>query len=196
MKNKFVGLITVGFVIFSLALPASAHVLKTDGSIGAVMHTDPDDEPVAGKPTLFFLEIKDVQGKFRSENCDCIAQILQNKSLLYTVKLYQSTTTADSNTPVFSFVFPKKNAYTLKVEGMPKQAGDFQAFNLVYDILVDKEDFSAAATTTPGSASPRFSVHFVHYVLFGGAFVGVLVWDLREKRKLRRTQEKNNQKIE
>lgn len=73
LKNKInKKLILSFFLIFAvfLILPtiASAHVLKTDGSIGAVVHIDPDDDPIIGKSANFFLEFKDTKNKFQLAN--------------------------------------------------------------------------------------------------------------------------------
>jgi len=54
----------VGFMALCLGLawyqPASAHVLIRDssGSIGAVLHVVPDDDPIAGQPSDLYFDIQ------------------------------------------------------------------------------------------------------------------------------------------
>src|SRR5438045_57931 len=68
----------------------SAHVLKTDGNIGAVLHIDPDDDPIAGSQASFFFEFKDIQGKFQSQNCDCTFSIAEDGKEIFSQPLFQN----------------------------------------------------------------------------------------------------------
>ena len=51
--------VTIG--LFSIKTPTSAHVLITDntGSIGAILHVNPDDDPIADQPSSLFFDIQD-----------------------------------------------------------------------------------------------------------------------------------------
>ncbi len=48
--NKYF-LLIIAAVLVVLPHIGFAHILSTDGRIGAVMHIDPDDNPIAGQPT-------------------------------------------------------------------------------------------------------------------------------------------------
>lgn len=58
--SNFLFMITGLLLVFALPQTASAHVLQTDGSIGAVLHVDPDDNPIIGEKATFFFDLKDV----------------------------------------------------------------------------------------------------------------------------------------
>src|SRR5689334_16513316 len=83
--------IAFSFLIFSLFLPqkVSAHILKYDGSIGAVLHVNPDDDPIAGETTGFFFEFKDKKNKFLPENCDCLVRVTKEGSEIYSQDLFK-----------------------------------------------------------------------------------------------------------
>ena len=66
------------FLLFLICtVNVQAHILKTDGSIGAVLHIDPDDDPIARQSSYFFFEFKDKQNIFKLENCDCKITIFE-----------------------------------------------------------------------------------------------------------------------
>ena len=167
---------------------ASAHVLKTDGSIGAIMHIDPDDDPIAGSPATFFFELKDKDGKFKGADCNCQVAIVQNGQQLYTAPLFQAGQTVDINTPVFSFTFPEEAVYQVVFTGKPITAGEFQTFTLNYDVRVDRQVAPASAANP---SAPPSDGHLFHYILFGGGFLAILFLYLNEKRKSKSKDKKN-----
>ena len=135
MKKLFLILILVTS-LFSFTQTALAHVLVTDGSIGAVMHTDPDDDPPIGKPTLFFFEFKDKDNKFQPQNCSCSFYVYQGSNLLYSSSLIAETPNPTLDNISIAYTFPQKGDYRVVVAGYPNKAGEFQNFNLSYDLQV------------------------------------------------------------
>lgn len=115
--------------ILFLAFPVSAHVLKTDGNIGAVVHIDPEDDPVVGQETTIYFDIKDKDGKFSSENCLCIFKVTKNGQDVF-MQTIQGTTA--------QYNFPEKDIYVLELKGTPKFEGAFSPFTLTYDIRVER----------------------------------------------------------
>src|SRR5437773_8843060 len=77
---------------FFLLFPSvvNAHFLKIDGSIGAVLHVDPDDDPIAGEQASFFLSFKDKQHKFSPQNCTCTFSIQEQNQTIYSQPLFQN----------------------------------------------------------------------------------------------------------
>jgi hypothetical protein len=137
MKKIFV-LLLILFLCIQTPQSVFAHVLKIDGSIGAILHINPEDEPVAGKQSDFFFEFKDKTGKFTPEKCDCSFIVLQNGKTLVTESLFQTNAKPDLQNAIVSFTFPEKDIYIVRVTGKPLSAGTFQAFTLDYTIRVDK----------------------------------------------------------
>lgn len=132
------------FCIFLCLYPAGtawAHVLQTDGDIGAVLHIKPDDNPTSGTPVDYELSFTDTTGRFRLAECHCTVTILQQDRPIANLTLAASTSQLSDNT----VTFPVPGVYTLEVSGSPLRAGIFQAFTLRYNIRVT----GGGATTQP-----------------------------------------------
>jgi hypothetical protein len=143
MKNYLKKLIlTFGIVIVALstsATNASAHVLKSDGSIGAVIHIEPDDDPIIGEDATFFFEFKDKDNKFGLSRCDCSFSIFDGNERVFSESFAKASGSGDLSSPEFTYIFPKKGVYTLTVIGKPLSDQDFKNFTLEYDLRVDRE---------------------------------------------------------
>lgn len=120
--------------------PVFAHSLKSSGSINALMHINPNDDPVAGQNSEILFLISDKDKKFQAENCNCIASVIKNNNELFSSPLFKGKTSYHGIfAPAIPFVFPGKGIYTIKLTGQPKNNEDFQAFSISYDIRVEKD---------------------------------------------------------
>lgn len=164
-------LIVLLFSFFLIPQQAFAHVLQADGSVGAVLHIDPDDEPYAGQPASFFFEFKDKQNKFSPQNCDCTIRILENGKELYSQALFQNNQNPSLTNASFSYTFPQLDVYQVVVSGKPL-ANEFQPFTLTYDIRVDRQASPNSQTQTQPNF---FSIHLIHFVLAGGIFIAGII---------------------
>ncbi|HVZ66669.1 MAG TPA: hypothetical protein VG917_00225 [Patescibacteria group bacterium] len=135
MKIKILFLI----IIFSLFLPshAFAHVLKTDGTIGILMHVSPDDDPIAGQQSSFFFDLKDTTGKFKSQNCDCNISIIQDGKKISTQPLAIATDNQNLSSAGYYFTFPSRGIYQVEIDGKSTN-NSFNKFKLTYDVRVDR----------------------------------------------------------
>ncbi|MEJ0073540.1 MAG: hypothetical protein WDN27_05725 [Candidatus Saccharibacteria bacterium] len=122
---------------------ASAHVLQSDGDIGAVLHIEPDDNPVSNQTTTYVLSFEDDTGHFSLTHCTCTATVLAGMSVISSKPLVMVIT--DPLESQDTFTFPKAAAYTLRISGKPGPAGSFQPFTLNYTVRVT----GGAATTQP-----------------------------------------------
>lgn len=136
--------------------PVYAHVLKTDGSIGIIMHIDPGDDPVANSQSILFFNIKDERGKFDLNKCSCQVNILKGGKNIFSTSLSQTV----------PYTFPGRDVYQVNVVGTPLNQGDFQPFNINFDVRVDKD--VGTQPTTQGNS--WLSSHL--YLLIG---VGVVI---------------------
>jgi hypothetical protein len=126
--------------VFALALlctlgwpaVASAHVLKIDGDIGAVLHINPDDNPTTGSPTDYLMSFNDDTSRFSLPKCNCKVSIIANNQTVATKPLTASSNTVSDN----HYTFNKPAVYTLQFTGAPKIAGAFQPFTLNYEVRV------------------------------------------------------------
>lgn len=167
--------IVVLFLISHLALlisasPVNAHVLKTDGSVGAILHVSPDDSPIAGALTDFFFELKDLDGKFKPENCNCVAQVLRGGDVLIDQPLFALNPSPTLDNASFRYTLPQKGVYTIRLTGEPKTEGSFERFVLSWDIRVDRE-----ATDNPPQNSTNWLAELAPYILGIGLFFLVLI---------------------
>lgn len=149
-------------MFLSATAPAFAHTLKRDGNIGAVIHINPEDDPIANEQSSFYFDIKDRQNKFKLELCDCNVAIYQNDAQIFTIPLY-----AQSQNGNFTYTFPGKGVYQVKISGTPRQAGAFQPFTLSYDIRVEREAATVAnagPVKTNNSLASTLGRHWYHYL--------------------------------
>lgn len=121
--------------LFSFAIPTtSAHVLKTDGHVGVLLHVDPDDDPFVGQPATLLFSVTDTTKSFQASDCDCQVSISVHGQNLSS----QSATVLDDSTLDASFDFPAKDVYQVTFSGKPTGQASFQSFQMSYDVRVDR----------------------------------------------------------
>ena len=131
--------LTLILCLFS-ANQASAHSLKSSGTISALMHINPDDDPVAGQNSEILFLINDKDKKFQAENCSCTASVIEDDKELFSSSLFKGKTSYRGIfAPAIPFVFPHKGIYTIKLIGGPKDQSLFQNFSISYKIRIDKD---------------------------------------------------------
>ncbi len=150
------------FLLLTSTRSAYAHVLKTDGSIGAVLHISPEDDPVAGEDSSFFFDFKDKNGKFDPANCDCIGAILQNDKEIFSQPLFQNNPNPSLDDASFSYAFSGKGIYTVQVAGKPISDG-FEPFILSWDIRVEREA-SGALGEKDTNWLARYTIHLAFII--------------------------------
>lgn len=122
----------------NLVQPVSAHSLVTDGTIGAIIHVDPDDDPVIGQPAGLHFTFQDTAERFQLASCRCSAVVKRDGKELTSQLLVQSA----DNSGGLQYTFPEKGVYSVQVLGVPKTPDAFQPFSLTYDIRVEREGTS------------------------------------------------------
>ena len=133
MKRFVLSLTSLLLLLVITIQPVAAHVLKTDGTIGAILHISPDDNPKSGVPTTYELAFKDTSNQFTLANCNCTVAILLDGKVIDTRALSAQSASISENT----YTFPKPNVYTLKVTGQPKEPNAYTAFTLSYTVRVE-----------------------------------------------------------
>lgn len=163
-----------------LLLPAKtfAHVLETDGPIGAVIHIEPEDDPIVGQQASFFFEFKDKTGKFNGTNCDCQAIISKDGKELFKGSIYTNTDKPSLDNSSLFFIFPEKGIYTLTITGTPLEEGAFQSFILKEEIRVERTNSQSSTNQT----SDFFGWHIIHFVVFAGGMIIILILLLVKKK--------------
>ncbi len=163
LENNFrsLKLLLLIFVCF-LSFPTSvfAHVLVKDGSIGAVVHISPEDDPIVGESASFFFEFKDTKNNFELEDCICTVKIRFSGTEVHSEQLSDGSSLAS---PSFSYSFPQKGVYKLVVEGSPSTDQSFNSFKLEYDLRVSR--------TSSGDGQQNFLTENIQYL----ALVAILL---------------------
>jgi peptidoglycan/LPS O-acetylase OafA/YrhL len=127
---------------------AKAHVLESNNTVGAVLHIDPDDDPIIGSPANFYFEFKDKQDKFSITNCDCIFTITEEGKEIYSQQLMSSGLSENSTIANAAFTFMQRNVYLIKVLGKPRSPESFSPFVLSYDIRVARDPETRSSSET------------------------------------------------
>lgn len=167
---------------------AYAHEEEEAGGVSAVLHIDPNDNPVAGIPLKFFLEFKDIHSEFNVHDCDCQAVIKKDGETVAQNALSEPTSIFNFSTkPIIEATLPE-GKYDLIFMAHPKTDAKFEPFELDYD-------FAVSATGKPGSDHHFFhSEHIGHILIFGGGFVVIIGWLIRDKiREIKKNKTKQKE---
>ena len=105
MKIFFLLLVIV-FISLKSVSPVYAHFLATDRNIGAILHVDPNDQPVAGSQASFFFQFLDKQNKFDPQHCDCTFEINENGKTVYSQSLFKSNSNPSLSNASAFYTFP------------------------------------------------------------------------------------------
>ncbi len=147
-------------IFFVQTTPVSAHFLATDGNIGAILHVDPDDDPIAGSPSTIFFEFKDKTNAFNPQNCNCRLDILENGKVLYSQAVFQDNKDLSQLSAAATYTFPQRDVYQIVVSGNPRSGKSFPPFKLSYELRVDRE-----GSPTDNASTTWLSTHIVPLVV-------------------------------
>jgi hypothetical protein len=111
---------------------AFAHELEADGGISALLHVEPNDDPIAGQKATLKLYFSDDTGKFNTKECDCSLMILRDAHVVHRLRL----TPTSSSVAEVSYEFKDAGAYDIQVTGKPTAGDNFKAFELKYELKV------------------------------------------------------------
>ncbi len=155
MKKLLITIFTAAYFFFpSLAL---AHTLQTSGSVGAIIHIDPEDDPIIGKPASIYFDLKDTSNKFSIENCTCFLTISLGNSQKLNVPLEHSGN---------QFTFPERGLYTITLSGSPKDTSSFSPFTLSWDFRITKDSHKSTFPTQLVFLPILFIIILVSVIIF------------------------------
>lgn len=153
------GIITPLFLLLNTPI-ANAHVLITDTTeqIGAILHVQPDDDPIAGtEDTLFF----DIQNKNLPETISNINLTITDAQ----GKTQVIPTTSRKNTVSAKYTFPAQGLYTLTLSLQSAQT----PYQFVHAQRV------ARGSIPSDESSPRFIWAEITLVVTGCVALGLLI---------------------
>lgn len=108
MSKLRIFLVLVAVVFCLRAVPAQAHVLITDntGTIGAILHITPDDDPIAGEPSSLFFDIQ--SDAFSKHAHSVVLQITDDKGHTVDVPAQLIGSSVSAN-----YIFPQQGVYKI-----------------------------------------------------------------------------------
>lgn len=134
----YILILLVGIFTLISTQKVSAHVLATDNNIGAILHVDPNDDPIAGEQAGFLFEFLDKQNQFQPKICDCTFSISENGVEIFSQPLFKFNPNPSLNQASVFFTFPKIDVYQIQVVGTPTIPNGFQPFTLTWNWRVDQ----------------------------------------------------------
>lgn len=114
------------FIYYSFISPshkASAHTIKTDKSVGVIIHIEPHDKPRAREQSTLYVEFSKKDGHFDLSDCSCTATITKDNQTIQTTTMTQSESNTISKTPV---VFPEAGLYVITISGIGPEMHEFE----------------------------------------------------------------------
>ena len=132
MKKIVLFYTLVMLVSCTFAGTAQAHVLESDGTVGAVLHILPDDNPVSGTPVVYELAFQDTTDRLSLSDCDCSVRVAKDDKTIATQSLRAKTALQSSNT----ITYPSAGVYELAITGTPLTPKAFDAFSLSFTVRV------------------------------------------------------------
>ncbi len=161
MKQVFIALVLQIFLLLS-PTPIFAHETQSDGPIGAILHVDPGDQPVAGKKSSLFFEFTDMEEKLNLDNCDCKVSITRGDQEILS-QSFSRVDGTEGTSGLIDFTFPQSDIYKARVTGKPKEDGQFAPFDLSFIIRVEND---GPKTISEAHSQPHntFWDHVLHYM--------------------------------
>jgi hypothetical protein len=134
IKTISMSLAAISLLLMSTTGLASAHVLKEDNGISAVLHIPPEDTPEANTATELDLSFGDNANAFSLPDCNCKVTVKNGPQVIYQAvpKPALEGATLDS---IVNVNFPVIGVYDVIVDGSAKD-GKFQPFHLDYLVRV------------------------------------------------------------
>ena len=148
MRRRSIGALIIGFalsVVLGGMPTASAHILQSDGEIGAVFHIDPDDSAVSGRLTTYELFFSDTSDRLDLADCDCTATLSEQNRKIMSAPLHA----IDARSSEDTITFPRPAVYTLTIAGKPRQGAEFQAFSTAFEVRANDDTGASALTGAP-----------------------------------------------
>lgn len=186
LKVWLFGLFLIIFSISSLSLPSFvlAHETQSNNGIGAILHVDPGDAPIAGQDSTLFFEFTDMEGKLDLNNCKCSVVISRDGQEVLSQE-FTGIPGTEGTSGMIDFIFPEPGIYKTLVTGIPKEEGQFKSFKLNFSTRVEK-DFIGTVTEDHSKPHNTLFDHVKHYSLVGLAIalLGTTLITIRHKKNL------------
>lgn len=186
-KLKFLSsvlLILLSIKLLVLPTISFAHETESDNGIGAILHVDPGDAPIAGQKSTLFFEFIDMEGKLDVNNCECSIVITRGEQEVLKQD-FTGVPGTEGVSGMVSFVFPESDVYKAVVVGKPRKEGQFKPFKLDFMIRVEK-DLLGTLSEKHDRAHNTWVDHAKHYsiAVITIIFFGIALLATKHKKKI------------
>ncbi len=172
MKKFITGLLGLLFLIITLSIPnqAAAHFEKTDRTISAELHVEPNDNPIPGEQAFLYLLFGDSTHRFSLSECDCLLSISESGKQIYNqMVIYKLDPHPNIWGTRIPYVFPSRDTYHLTLTGKPKTLNAFQSFSVSWDFRVEQYPKNQQP-----SLLPTFTKYLLISLVLGFGLQGVI----------------------
>ena len=130
------------FLMGLLATPVFAHEIEVSGNVAATFHIEPNHNPVAGQRSRAWFALTRRGGQLIPlDQCNCRLAVYsdphaEGSQPLISPPLRAINAENYQGIPGAEITFPRAGNYTLEITGSPKNGGDFQPFQLEFQVTV------------------------------------------------------------
>ncbi len=177
-----------------IATPASAHKVQLAEDVGGTLHIQPNDTPRAGESTLaWFALTRKGGGVIPLEQCNCQLSVYSSTSasgspLMLTPPLKAVSAERYQGIPGAEIQFPNPGAYQLQLSGTPKAGGNFQPFELSFEVTVavgvNEPTANPQATQSSSPSTTQLVIPWQLLIIPLSAVIGLgILWGVWRRRK-------------
>ncbi|MEM1290918.1 MAG: hypothetical protein AAGH67_05560 [Cyanobacteria bacterium P01_H01_bin.162] len=115
-----------------------AHDVQIADDVGATLHIEPDDVPLAGAPTTAWFALTQAGGTvIPLDQCNCRLTLYDNDAVaVETPPLTAISAEGFTDIPSAVVTFPEVGAYELVLQGSPEGDVEFSPFELRFEVVV------------------------------------------------------------
>ena len=137
LRRLFPFFAVAALLIIMVPAPSYAHEFQSDGPIHAILHVDPEDNPVVNEQQQLNFYVFDDQRKFLGSHCDCAIRVMHGSKALLNSPVNVNDD-GPNHVGVVPFVFPSFGSYQIYFSGKPTDGYDFHPFDLGYTETVNQ----------------------------------------------------------
>ncbi|MDB9526821.1 hypothetical protein PN498_12545 [Oscillatoria sp. CS-180] len=151
-------LLTAGILagVTTVTTPLLAHEVQIQDDVGATLHIEPNDIPLAGTPTDVWFALTKAGGTLIPlADCECRLTLYDSdQTVVESPDLTPVSAEGLTNIPGAKVTFPDVGAYELVLSGAPQGTTEFSPFELRYEVTVAGR---ANATATAEADAPAIA---------------------------------------
>ena len=154
---KYIVFFLVVLLLFASSKDITAHSSDVKEGITVLMHAEPEDRPLANKPTILHFQIEDASHEFEIKNCNCMVTIYKDGQKLLEKRAYEPTDKKSIYSALATVTFGKEGNYKVSLEGKPKDSEMFHPFTARFDLEVGK----SLSTSSSELKIPNFVTYLI-----------------------------------